>query len=173
VYGVSKLTGEGLLRETAARYGFSYHILRLFFVYGPRQFSGTGYPSVIVRNFGRILRGERPVIFGTGDQKLDYVHISDVVEAVIRAICAETRHDVVNIGSGKGTSIERLTHLMLRVAGSALKPAYAPPDWTAGTRRVADPSLARRVLAWSSTTSLETGLADVWRWMKMTGGEYK
>jgi UDP-glucose 4-epimerase len=49
VYGATKLAGEALLRAAAGRYGFHHASLRFFFVYGPGQAEGTGYPSVIVR----------------------------------------------------------------------------------------------------------------------------
>lgn len=168
VYGVAKLAGEGLLREAGHRHGFEHLTLRLFFVYGPRQFAGMGYPSVIVRNFARILQGEPPVIFGDGRQVMDYVFIDDVVAAVMAAANTAISNEVINIGSGQGTSIRLLTETMLSIAGSGLNPVHAEPDWTAGTVRVSDPGKAKKLLGFSAETKLELGLDRVWSWMKQT-----
>jgi UDP-glucose 4-epimerase len=166
VYGVSKLAGEGLLREAAQRYGFDGQSFRIFFVYGPRQLSGAGYPSVIVRNFRRILSGEPPLICGDGNQVLDYTFVEDVVEAVIQAAICSTGHNILNMGSGTGISIQDLTAMMLKVSGSSLRPVFGPADWTAGTSRVSDAGLIRDALGWRSKTGLQDGLTAVWNWMK-------
>ena len=168
IYGVSKLAGEGLLREAASRYGFGHVCLRLFFVYGPRQFAGTGYPSVIVRNFLRILRGEEPVIFGDGEQVLDYLHVDDVVAAVKRAAHSSASDEVINVGAGRPVTINLLTETMLRVARSSLRPKFAPADWTAGTWRVSDPSKAKELLGWEAKIGLEEGLRQVLLWLRET-----
>ena len=165
VYGVSKLAGEGLLRQSALKHGFRHKSLRFFFVYGPRQFAGTGYPSVIVRNLNRILAQEPPVIFGDGLQVLDYVFVRDVVEAVFAALACHSNDDVINVGSGHGVSVVDLTKAMLSVSGSSLSPALAPPDATAGSCRIADVSRAQRQLGWRARTPLYDGLRQVWEWL--------
>ena len=60
LYGISKLSGEHLCRYFASQRGIPAVCLRLFFVYGPRQYSGLGYKSVIVKNFDRMLKGNKP-----------------------------------------------------------------------------------------------------------------
>src|SRR5690606_6745753 len=80
IYGVSKLTGEGLLRSVTRDTGLEGVTLRLFFIYGPRQFVGLGYPSVIIRSFDRISQGLGPTIYGDGKQALDYVYIDDAID---------------------------------------------------------------------------------------------
>src|SRR5690606_24966184 len=130
-----------------------------------RQYAEGGYKSVIVSNFERLQRGERPTIYGDGRQALDYLYVDDVVAALVQL--AEPEHDgvLVNLGSGRATDIVELTGLMLEVADSSLEPRYCPPDWTAGTRRVADPAYAAQQLGWRATTPLTEGLRLVWSWM--------
>ena len=82
LYGVTKLLGEHLFRAS----GLPHVCLRYFFVYGPGQHAGQGYPSVIVRNFRRIRAGQAPTVYGDGRQVLDYVYVDDVVEATLRAV---------------------------------------------------------------------------------------
>src|ERR1044071_2888380 len=86
IYGISKLCGERLLDHQVQAGRMEGVVLRYFFVYGPRQFAGMGYKSVIMKNFERIIAGEPPVIFGDGKQTLDYVFVDDVVDATVRAM---------------------------------------------------------------------------------------
>jgi UDP-glucose 4-epimerase len=165
VYGVSKLTGEHLLHYLHAQHGMNYTALRLFFVYGPRQYAGMGYKSVILSNFERILQGEPPVIFGNGEQALDYTYVDDVVRALIAGLNPNANGHVINIGSGVATSVNALTCMMMKTAGSAVQPINASPDWTAGSCRVSDNSKARRILGWEPTIPLEAGLHSVYRWL--------
>lgn len=162
LYGVTKLAGEGLLREASRQHGVEGVSVRLFFVYGPRQFAGSGYPSVIVRNFDRLLRGEPPRIHGDGTQSLDYVFVDDVVDALIRATTTDPSPGVVNIGSGRAVSINDLTRVMSEVAGFEGEPVHDAPDWTAGSHRQADTRRAAELLGWQATTPLRTGLQAVW-----------
>ncbi|NKB87451.1 MAG: NAD-dependent epimerase/dehydratase family protein [Acidobacteria bacterium] len=165
LYGVTKLAGEGMLRTLQARNGIETVSLRLFFVYGPRQYVGLGYPSVIVRNFERLLGGEQPQINGTGQQRLDYVYIADVVEAFLRAAHGDFT-GVCNIGSGTAISVNELTAAMCRVSGADDDAKSAPADWTDGTFRAADTSRASKVLGWTASTALDEGLSEVWDWLR-------
>ena len=86
IYGISKLAGEHLLHLVTSQGEMSGACLRYFFVYGPRQLAGLGYKSVIVKNFERIARGEAPIVFGDGEQELDYTYVDDVVDASLMAL---------------------------------------------------------------------------------------
>ena len=165
VYGMSKLSGEALLREAGRRFGFDHTTLRLFFTYGTRQYTGLGYPSVIVRNFERILAGQPPRINGNGEQVLDYINVADVVDAVLGVAGRRLEHSVFNVGSGLSTSINHLTEVMLEVSGSGLRPVHVEADWTEGTCRVGDASLLRAALGWQPQVDLHTGLGEVWTWL--------
>ena len=82
-----------------------FTILRYMFVYGSGQSPKHGYPSVIVKNFLRMLKGQRPLIYGDGSQVLDYVFVDDVVEATILALRPEGDGHIYNVGSGESTSM--------------------------------------------------------------------
>jgi UDP-glucose 4-epimerase len=170
VYGISKLAGEHILAHFGQTRGVAWNVLRYLFVYGPKQFAGLGYKSVIMKNFGRILSGEPPVILGSGTQELDYVFVDDVVEATLSAMESPVTNEVLNIASGHGTRIDELTAAMLRVSGSALRPTHGPADWTQGSCRVGSAERAAQVLGWRATTPLDVGLQRTFDWIQQNPG---
>ena len=166
LYGISKLTGEQLLACMAAKYGFDYNILRYYFVYGPYQFAGSGYKSVIVKNFENIL-AKRPVtICGDGTQELDYIYVDDVVGGTIQALFSQCSGEIFNISRGEGVSVLSLTEKMLEISHSQVDVEYIEKDWTAGTRRVGENAKICSVLDWKPLISLEDGLRNTFEWMK-------
>lgn len=165
VYGITKLAGEHILRFFEKQRQIEHNALRYLFVYGPKQFAGMGYKSVIVKNFERLLAGERPTVYGDGRQALDYVYVDDIVDATLRAMEHDVSGEVVNLGSGIATPVAALVELMIRVSEKNVEKLYEPPDWTAGSSRVANPEKAARVLGWRATTSLEDGLRRTYRWL--------
>jgi UDP-glucose 4-epimerase len=170
VYGISKLCGEHLLGHFRRFHDTSYNVIRFLFVYGPKQFAGMGYKSVIVKNFEAMLRGEAPVVYGDGKQTLDYVFVDDAVEATLAALTTQHAGEVFNIGSGAGTPVGELIDLMRDVAGCDLPARRDPPDWTAGSYRVGNVDKARRMLDWQARVSLREGLLRTYRWMASGGG---
>jgi UDP-glucose 4-epimerase len=166
VYGMSKLAGEHLAEYTRRTFGLEYNALRYLFVYGPKQFAGMGYKSVIMKNFERLLKNEQPLIFGNGDQTLDYIFVEDAVEATIKALECPLSGEVLNIGSGQGVSVRELVERMILVSGSLQSPRFEAPDWTHGSRRVGNVDKARTLLDWVPRVSLEEGLKRTFCWIK-------
>jgi UDP-glucose 4-epimerase len=169
VYGISKLVGEHFLAHFLQKHGLKYNVLRIFFTYGPQQFSGMGYKSVIVKNFERILRDEAPIIFGDGKQVLDYSYIDDVISALVKAAESHSFGEILNVGSSIPTSINQLTDTMLKVSGKSLEKIYEPPDETKDTYRVADISKIKKLLNFQPAVSLEDGLRKTYDWIQQRG----
>ncbi len=165
LYGASKVMGEHTLRAIDRELGLDWNVARLFFIYGPRQFADGGYKSVIVSNFERLRNLKRATIYGDGKQSLDYVYIEDCVRGLTTLGQAPVSRQTVNISSGRETSVLELTRLMTSIAGQPGHSEMKAADWTAGSRRVGDPTLARQVFGWEATTSIESGLNLVHQWM--------
>ncbi len=165
IYGVSKLAGEHLCRHFSAQRGLPAICLRLFFVYGPRQYSGLGYRSVIIKNFERILRGQGPLVYGNGAQELDYIFVDDVVSALLLAIGSTESFGVYNVGSGSGVSINTLASLMMEVAGVNRTIEYGPADFTNGSCRVANTNRFNDHFGFHSSVHLSDGLRRTFDWM--------
>lgn len=168
VYGISKVTGEHLVSMYSAQ--LDTVILRYLFVYGPRQWANAGYKSVIVKNFERILQGEAPIIYGDGKQTLDYIYVGDAVEATIRSMTDAENGSLFNVGTGVGRSVIELSHAMNEVSGSSLPERFDPPDWTAGSFRVADATRIKQTLGWEPKVSLREGLTKTYHSLKENRG---
>jgi len=166
IYGASKAVAEDFLRVYNKSHGLSYNVARLFFIYGPNQYADGGYKSVIQVNYERILNNETPVIFGDGEQELDYVFIADCIEALLLLSKSSIDCETVNVASGRGLTINKLTNIMIDVTGQTAEITYGPLDWTANSKRVGNPSRMEAIFDWKTTTTMEDGLSEVWRWMR-------
>ena len=130
-YGLQKLTSEHYLRLLAGKKGPAAVALRFFNVYGPRQCPDSPYSGVISIFSAAMKNGKDITIHGDGSQSRDFIHVTDVAEACIRALGVslppEERFQAVNIGTGGEASLRDL------VAG--LREIH--PDWR-GTLRYSD-----------------------------------
>jgi len=165
MYGISKLTDEYLFRHFFMLYRIPAVCLRLFFVYGPRQYAGLGYKSVIIKNFDRMINGQKPLIHGDGNQELDYIYVDDVVSALLLAMTGDDNFQVLNVGSGSAVSINHLTKLMMEVADVKTECEYGPADFTAGSSRVANTMNFDRHFGLQTRVPLSDGLRRTFQWM--------
>ena len=124
-YGVSKLSGEKYCGAFYETYNLNTVALRYFNVYGQRQ-RANPYSGVIAIFASHLSRGEPPRIYGDGEQTRDFIHVSDVVKANLRALEAESAvGDAFNIGTGEGTSINRLFAILAELSDkSDIQPIY-------------------------------------------------
>jgi len=158
-YGVSKLAGEEYLAAYNRLYGTSHISLRYGNVYGPRQ-DPHGEAGVVAIFLGALAQGQAPRIFGDGLQTRDYVYAGDVARASLAA--AGHAGGVVNVGTGKETSVVELYSLCRTVAGSSLEAVEAPARLGELQRSVLDVTLAERDLGWQADVSLAEGLRLTW-----------
>jgi UDP-glucose 4-epimerase len=159
-YAASKVSGEAFVQAFANQYGFRPVILRLFNVYGPKQ--SRAYAGVIIEFIRRVSRGEPPVIFGDGEQTRDFIHVSDVVEAIMLSFRNEEARGVFNIGSGKGITINHLANLILKLMGREnLKPIYAQSRPGDIRNSVADITKAKRKLGFNPKVELKLGIKEL------------
>ncbi len=168
LYGAAKLFNEGLLRAYHDMHGLDYVALRYFNVYGPRMDLHGKYTEVLVRWMERLAAGERPVIFGSGGQTMDFVHVRDVARANILAAVAPASDCALNVGTGRETSLIELAQALAAVFGrSDLAPEFRPERAVNPVgRRLADVRAARAVLGFEAETSLADGLADLVAWWR-------
>ena len=95
LYGAAKVFNEGLLRSFNEMYGLDYVALRYFNVYGPRMDVFGAYTEVLIRWMEAIAAGRPPVIFGTGTDTMDFVHVEDIARANLLAATAPVTDSVL------------------------------------------------------------------------------
>ena len=156
-YGVSKLAAESYVRCWAGLTGARAVSLRLANVYGPRQ-RPLGEAGVVAIFVHRLLRGERCVVNGDGEQTRDYVYVEDVADAVARALDQRSAAGPVNVSTGVETSVNELYRRLARDAGVAAVPQHGPARRGEQRRSVLDWSRAKTLLGWRPTTPLDQGL---------------
>jgi UDP-glucose 4-epimerase len=158
-YGVSKLAAEHYCQVFCRIYGLRTVILRYFNVYGPRQ-RKEPYSGVILQFMEHLKQKKIPVIFGDGTQTRDFVYVDDVVDATLNVLnCEKCAGDVINVGSGRETSIKELYGVLLRIFEMRnVKPEYSSPRAGDIKRSCADLSRAEELLGYKPKFSLEDGL---------------
>jgi UDP-glucose 4-epimerase len=172
IYGATKVFNEGLLRTFYDMYGLDYVALRYFNVYGPRMDIYGVYTEVLIRWMERIVAGDPPLIFGDGQQTMDFIYIEDIARANILAAKAEVTDDVFNVASGTESSLNDLAYSLAKVMGSDLKPEYGPGRKVNPVqRRLASTTRAKELIGFESEVDLEEGLRRLvawWRAQKQT-----
>ncbi|PQZ91079.1 NAD-dependent epimerase [Arthrobacter sp. MYb227] len=164
-YGAAKSFNEGMLRSFRAMTGLNYVALRYFNVYGPRMDVHGAYTEVLVRWMERIADGLPPLIFGNGEQTMDFVFTEDIARANLLAAAGNINEGIYNVASGTETSLLELAQALLKVMGSELSVEHGPERAVNGVaRRLADTSTAQRELGFSSRVGLEEGLARLVTW---------
>jgi len=165
LYGAAKVFNEGVLRSFHEMYGLDYVALRYFNVYGLRMDIHGVYTEVLIRWMERIAAGEPPLIFGAGDQTMDFVYIRDVARANILAAKADVTDEVFNVASSTETSLNQLADALLQVMGSNPRPEHRPERKVNPVqRRLADTEKAHRMLGFQATVPLEEGLKELVMW---------
>ncbi|MFN8474391.1 MAG: NAD-dependent epimerase/dehydratase family protein [Anaerolineae bacterium] len=156
-YGVSKFAVERYLAVYEQLYGLRYTILRYANVYGPRQ-DAEGEAAVVARFTAAIARGAPATVFGSGEQTRDFVYVGDVAQANLMAL---ERGDgmVINIGTGRATSIRELLATMRQIAGIHVDEEVAPARSGDIEHSWLKNHVAREALGWTPSVDLPTGLA--------------
>ncbi len=155
-YGIAKLSVERYLDFFSKEYGLEYVSLRYSNVYGPRQ-DPYGEAGVVAIFTNRMLKGEKVTIFGDGEYVRDYVYVDDVVRANILAM-EKGKNVVLNIGTGRGTTVNELFKMLKSITGYSDEPEYAPPRKGDVRKSILDCSKAKEILDWEPKVSLEEGL---------------
>jgi UDP-glucose 4-epimerase len=183
-YGASKVAVDTTLTEFARLYGFGAVSLRYFNVAGAQQVDGTWLgerhdpethliPTVLTS----VLAGRRVQIFGDdyptrdGTCVRDYIHVTDLADAHLRALeaCRPGQHRIYNLGNGSGFSVREVIDVCSEVTGTAIG-----ADVTA--RRPGDPAVlvasSARIqaeLGWQATRDLRAMAADAWEFTRARG----
>ena len=168
IYALNKYVQERTTHIMAAPYGMEGVCLRLFNVYGPGQALSNPYTGVLAIFASRLLNGQQPMIFEDGEQRRDFVHVSDVARAFADAlVLPQAAGGTFNIGSGHDRSVTEVATELARAMG---KNAIAPE--IVGKARIGDirhcfcdATLAREALDFEARQDFGAGLAELAEWV--------
>jgi nucleoside-diphosphate-sugar epimerase len=157
-YAVSKLSGMHFAKAYERYYGMTFTSLRYFCVYGPIQDYRRTIPPVMSAFIIKLLKSERPVIYGTGEKRRDFVYVDDVND--FHLLClhdSRTDNETYNLGSGENHSVLEIYNEASRLLGVRLEPEFKPDLPGEAQMTLADITKAS-ALGWKPKTDLETGL---------------
>jgi UDP-glucose 4-epimerase len=158
-YAVSKWAAEQYVHTIGDLWGIETVALRIFNAYGPGQPLPASHAPVVPRFMQAIMSGGSVVIFGNGQHSRDFVYVSDIVEALVRAATAEkVNRQVLNIGSGQETTVEELIAMMERIGKRQASRVWNREKSGGVARLVGDISQAQRLLDSRPKVSLSKGL---------------
>lgn len=159
-YAVSKLAAEGYVQTIGGQWNIETVALRIFNAYGPGQAVPPTHAPVIPQFVRQILGGGSLVIYDDGRQIRDYVYVDDVVRALVAAATApDVARQIINIGTGVGTSINELVRVIEAVTGRQATTVVNPAVSGGVSSLVADTGRARQLLAYRPQVTLAEGLA--------------
>ncbi len=166
LYGAAKVALEHYCRAFNEMYGLPYVALRYFNLYGPRMDVTGVYTEVMVRWMDRIDEGKPPVIFGKGDQAMDFIYIEDCARANLLALEKDASDVWLNVATGKDTSLLELANMMLEQMGKPeLGLEYAEERKVNPVRRRrASTAKAKELLGFEAKIDLRTGLDRLIAW---------
>lgn len=172
IYAVNKRDQEELIMAFGRAYRLPTTALRFWNIYGSRQALSNPYTGLLAIFSSRMLSGQPPLIFEDGQQRRDFVHVSDIVQACMLAVARpEADYEVFNVGSGQAVTVSDVAALMAQVFE---RPNRAE---TTGRYRVGDirhgfPDInkARARLDYAPRVRLEDGLIELVRWVKEQQG---
>ena len=156
-YGKTKLDDE-VLAERYARQGVKIIGLRYFNIFGRGQ--TLEYAGVITKFLDRLRDEKSPIVFGTGSQIRDFIHVEDIAKANLQAMKSDESFAHANIGTGNSISILELAKLMINISGLELKPIMEKALEGDIEKSQSDNSLARKLFDWKPERRLEDWLKE-------------
>ena len=156
-YGKTKLDDE-ILAERYAKEGTRIIGLRYFNIFGKGQ--TLEYAGVITKFLDKLRDKQSPIIFGTGSQIRDFIHVEDIARANLLAMKSDVSFTHANIGTGDSISILELAKIMIEISGLKLKPIMENALEGDIEKSQSDNSLARKLFDWKPERKLEDWLKE-------------
>lgn len=154
-YTFSKDVGEDIIKLYQEHFGLKATITRFYNVYGPYQLTEGGYTTLIGRWLKNLDRGIQCEIYGDGEQRRDFTHVDDIVDALVRIMDKEYYGYDFEPGRGKNISVNEVAAMMNIV------PVYKDPKPGEARHTLNESQNARVMLGWEPKRELEDYLKQV------------
>jgi nucleoside-diphosphate-sugar epimerase len=168
-YALQKLVAEQYCQMFTTLYGLETVTIRYFNVFGPRQDPSSPYSGVISLFIKALFEGQRPKIFGDGEQTRDFTYVANVVDGVLRACQAKNAAgEVINVATNGRVSLNQLFTTLQRLVGANVQPIYEQPRAGDVRDSQADITKAARLLGYTPLVTFDDGLAKTVEWYRTT-----
>ena len=161
MYGWAKLMGELTLSAYAKDWSMKSASCRYFTVYGERGHENHAVIAMIARAF---VKQDPFIVWGTGEQIRNWTHVSDIVRGTVLAAERIDDGSAVNLGTMERTRVIDAVREVLRLSGHSARIEFRPDMPTGPLNRVADNSLAKRLLGWEPQVRFMDGLHRTLDW---------
>lgn len=167
VYAASKYDQERMCLRFGRAFGIPTTALRFFNVFGTRQSLSNPYTGDLARFASRLLAGRRPLLAEDGEQLRDFIDVREVATACRLAMTADTQSAVINVGSGRATSLSEVARRMSSVAGTSTLAPEVTGKYQIGDVRhcFADVGRAKQALGHHAHGRLDAGLLELLDWV--------
>jgi len=159
-YALSKYYTEKLALQFSDLYDIDTAALRYFNIFGPRQDPNGDYAAVIPKFISLMLDGDRPVIYGDGEQSRDFTFIDNAVQANILAAEGDVTGEAFNVGCGGRVTINELVNTLNESLGTDIEPEYDDPRPGDVRHSHANISKAENLLGYQPQTRFTEGLSQ-------------
>jgi nucleoside-diphosphate-sugar epimerase len=173
-YPVQKLAGEFYMKSFWQVYGLETVCLRYFNIFGPRQVPDSPYSGVMAKFTLQMMRGERPTIFGDGEQGRDFTYIDNAVSANLLAMAASSDRvsgRVFNVACGERHTLNKTFNVLAELLDFKERPIYGPPRTGDIQDSLADISAAREAFGYDPSVTFEEGLRRTVAWYRQQYAE--
>lgn len=158
-YTEGRIFGERTSELYNLLYGLDIAAMRFFSVYGPKEEAKKDYANLISQFMWLMENGEKPVIYGDGTQKRDFVFVEDVVQALINASVVKG-FKVYNVGTAKSYTLNSMVEKMNQKLGTNIKPKYIKmPIKNYVRETLADTTKTKKELGFKASVSLDEGIS--------------
>jgi|TARA_R110000744_G_scaffold108131_2_gene204854 UDP-glucose 4-epimerase len=148
-YTFSKDIGEEIIKLYQEHYNLKSSIVRFYNVYGPYQLTEGGYTTLIGRWLNNIEKGIECEIYGDGEQRRDFTHVDDIIDALIRIMDKRAYKFIFELGRGKNYSVNEVAQIL------NIKPVYKPSKLGEARETLNTDRSAQSLLGWEPNTNLE------------------
>jgi UDP-glucose 4-epimerase len=165
-YAISKLCTTSFAEAYERFFGLNTTALRYFCVYGPRQDYRRTIPPVMSAFIIKLLKGERPIIYGTGEKRRDFVYVDDVNDFHLLAMTnPRTDGNTYNIGSGVNYSVREIFNLIEGILQTGIEPIYKDDLPGEAEITLADITKAKDI-GWEPKIDIQEGLEQMIEYIK-------
>lgn len=164
-HGWLKLTIESYIQMCNRTHGLNYMILRASNIYGKKQ-NINGNQGLIAVALGRLLKNKPIEVWGDGEIVRDYIYIDDLCRALTLLIQNNRWNDIYNIGSGRGTSVNKILQIIKKVSGIEFDINYQKGRKIDVPFNILDTSKLKGAIPLGNLTDLEDGIKKYWEELK-------